>query len=330
MSTSELNYEVGAVVAADNGVVTNLDFHREGRHLVMSTSESHSLYLIDALAGVEKKKLFCKATGLGLVRYTHHEACVLISADAPKDRKLQGDIRYLCMHDNRYLRYFKGHTERVSSLSMSPIDDTFLSASSDGSVRQWALNTPQAICKMQLPPNVLNPQVAFDCSGACFGIMGQDANTLVHCIKLYDARNYTSGPFNENIAPSFALCEAALQKANPYSNPHQTKAKLRDTAWTSFEFSPDGFHLLVNTHSDFMLVLDGYQNENRPVAITNRKNDAGAALQVRNTFCAIAQAHKFSTPITLTYTHTLIHTYTHTRIHTGLLYARRTVHLNRK
>ena len=37
-------------------------------------------------------------------------------------------IRYLSTHENVYLRYFRGHTARVTSLSMSPKSDLFLSA----------------------------------------------------------------------------------------------------------------------------------------------------------------------------------------------------------
>ncbi|KAG2285144.1 hypothetical protein Bca4012_034403 [Brassica carinata] len=43
------------------------------------------------------------------------------------------------MYDNRILRYFKGHKDRVVSLCMSPINDSFMSGSLDGSVRLWDL-----------------------------------------------------------------------------------------------------------------------------------------------------------------------------------------------
>ena len=36
-------------------------------------------------------------------------------------------IRYLSHHDNRYLRFYKGHTDRVTSLAMSPKSDQFIS-----------------------------------------------------------------------------------------------------------------------------------------------------------------------------------------------------------
>lgn len=37
-------------------------------------------------------------------------------------------LRYLSLHDNQYVRYFRGHTARVSALAMSPKTDLFMSA----------------------------------------------------------------------------------------------------------------------------------------------------------------------------------------------------------
>ena len=50
-------------------------------------------------------------------------------------------IRYMSAHDNKYLQYFKGHTGRVTSLEVSPVDDTFISAALDNTVRLWDLNS---------------------------------------------------------------------------------------------------------------------------------------------------------------------------------------------
>ncbi|KAF3613453.1 hydroquinone glucosyltransferase [Capsicum annuum] len=48
-------------------------------------------------------------------------------------------LRYLSIYDNRCLRYFKGHKERVVSLCMSPVNDSFMSGSLDHNVRIWDL-----------------------------------------------------------------------------------------------------------------------------------------------------------------------------------------------
>ena len=55
-------------------------------------------------------------------------------------------LRYHSTHDNKYLSYFKGHTARVRSVHMSPVDDTFVSAGDDATVRLWDLRMPD--CKV--------------------------------------------------------------------------------------------------------------------------------------------------------------------------------------
>jgi COMPASS component SWD2 len=40
----------------------------------------------------------------------------------------------MSIHDNKFLRYFSGHTAKVVSLSLSPVDDTLISGSLDKSV----------------------------------------------------------------------------------------------------------------------------------------------------------------------------------------------------
>ena len=142
-----------------------LDYHREGRFVVMATKDS-SLHLIDSLNGVEKKKMYTRSHGIGEVQYTHHESCVLLSSDVARDRRFC-DIRYLCMYDNRYLRYYKGHTDKVTSLSMSPIEDYFLSTSNDKSVRLWNINSPTSLAQMNLPDYVTNPVVRYEGEGLC-------------------------------------------------------------------------------------------------------------------------------------------------------------------
>ena len=42
-------------------------------------------------------------------------------------------IRYHSLHDNKYIRYFTGHTERVTGLCLSPSTDLFLSSGEVGS-----------------------------------------------------------------------------------------------------------------------------------------------------------------------------------------------------
>lgn len=273
------NLEAGAIINGEGGGVNNLDFHREGRYLVMTTNDS-SVHLVDSLAGVERKKLLTRKDMIGQAKYTHHEACVLLTSEVIREKR-QNDVRYLCMHDNRYLRYFKGHTDKVTSIDMSPIEDIFLSASADKTVRIWSMNSPNAVAKLELPGYVQNPVVRYDSTGLVFGVQVQDEKTLLHSIKLFDARAYTQGPF-QDIVPDYPLLNAAVQKGMAIAgNESPTKtaiAAMLNTTWSGFEFAPDGLNILINTTTDLMLVIDGYKEDVEPIAICQRKNDTGATL----------------------------------------------------
>ena len=50
-----------------------------------------------------KRTLLSKKYGVSLIRYTHAQNTVLHAST-----KVDDTIRYLSLHDNKYLRYFKG------------------------------------------------------------------------------------------------------------------------------------------------------------------------------------------------------------------------------
>lgn len=231
----------------------------------MSTKES-SIHLIDSLTGEEKKKLYAKADGVRNLKFTHHESCVLFCSE-----RNNFDIKYLCGYDNRYLRYYKGHSGEITSLSMSPLDDGFITSSNDKTICLWNLSSPSPIGKLQLPPKYENPIASYDESGVVFGVLCQDSTNKNHHLKLFDARNYDAGPFQE-ILPERSLIDKAIIKSGAEWSPAQMQ-KCIDGIWNSFEFSTDGNHILVNTQSDLLLVIDGFRADIEPLAITTRKND---------------------------------------------------------
>ena len=272
------NLSSGSVILSD-GNITSLDFHREGKYCVMSSSEN-SLHLIDSLSGLEKKKLYARTHGIASVKYTHHESCVLLTSSIARDRK-HCDIRYLSMYDNRYLRFFKGHTDKVHSVDMSPTEDYFLSSSADKTVRLWNVNTDKAVAELKLPSKIADPVVKYDRSGIIFGVQCRDYRKGLHSIKLFDARMYENGPF-QDIAPQPNLLESAVMKGLQHSGSatpsRQEIASQLSKTWSNFEFSPDGLKILVNTGGDSLFVLDGFKEETEPLAICGRSNSTGGPL----------------------------------------------------
>jgi len=262
---SSYKYDMGAVINGE-GIVTNLDFHADGRWLVMSTNQG-SIQLIDALAGEEKKKVNCKSTGVRKLKYTHHESCVLITSD-----KKVCDAKYLSLYDNRFLRSFTGHGDFINSIAVNPLDDIFLTASNDKTVRRWDLSSPKEISRITLPSYCSDPIVAFDSSGIVFGVMSQNLKDYTYSLRLFDARNCESGPF-QDIAPPNQLQMKALVNEYPHLV-EETMARPPKCAWTSFEFSRDGNNILINTDSEIVWMVDSFRPDVQPRIFGPRKNDS--------------------------------------------------------
>jgi COMPASS component SWD2 len=121
--------------------------------------------------------------GIHTVHSTHHDKCVLFSGsnDAHKNT-----INYLSVHDNKILREFSGHLGQVTDISVSPVDDTFLSSSVDGTVRLWDIGqSGNPLGEMRLPPNLEgSPIAAFDSTGLVFGVSAKMANDEGHVSAL--------------------------------------------------------------------------------------------------------------------------------------------------
>jgi COMPASS component SWD2 len=243
----------------------------EGKWLVMSTTNG-TIHLIDSLAGEEKKKVNAKSTGIGQLRFTHHELCVLTTGD----KMNQFDVRYLCLYDNRYLRLFSGHNDFITSLSMCPTEDTFLTASNDRTVRRWDLSSPKETARIQLPSSYGVPVVSYDSSGVIFGVLSQNLRDNSHSLRLYDARNYSTGPF-QDITPPTNLQLKALQIEYPHLI-EETLSRPPKCNWTGFEFSSDGSHILINTDSEIVWLIDSFRNDIQPQVFGPRKNDSNLKL----------------------------------------------------
>jgi len=167
--------------------------------------------------------LFSKKYGVDLIRFTHSPNAVICASKNSWDESL----RYLSLHDNKYLRYFKGHRDKVVSLAMSPLDDTFISGSLDDTIRLWDLRSSQCAGLLRRKGR---PCVSFDPQGLVFAA-GIDNNS----IKLYDLRSYDKGPF---------------------ATFHVDYPTIVD--WHTMKFSNDGKFILVTTQENVIFLLDAF------------------------------------------------------------------------
>ncbi|KAG7280552.1 hypothetical protein CRUP_028278 [Coryphaenoides rupestris] len=127
------SFRVAKVFRENSDKINCFDFSSNGETII-SSSDDDSLVLYDCQEGKPKRTLYSKKYGVDLIRYTHAANTVVYSSN-----KIDDTIRYLSLHDNKYIRYFPGHNKRVTSLSMSPVDDTFISGSLDKTIRLWDL-----------------------------------------------------------------------------------------------------------------------------------------------------------------------------------------------
>ncbi|KAL8251327.1 hypothetical protein R6Q59_035020 [Mikania micrantha] len=232
-SVSELNdgiirsMSIGALFSDFVGKINALDFHRT-MDLLVTTGEDDSVRLYDIANGKLLKTTHHKKHGADRICFTHHPSSVICSSTCDLDSE---SLRYLSMYDNRCLRYFKGHKDRVVSLCTSPVDDSFMSGSLDHSVRIWDLrvNSCQGILHLRG-----RPTVAYDQQGLVFAVSMEGG-----AIKLFDSRSYDKGPFDTFLVGG-------------------DLAEIWD-----IKFSNDGKSMLLTTKSNNIYVLDAYTGEKR-------------------------------------------------------------------
>ena len=156
---------------------------------------------------------------------------------------------------------------------MSPTDDYFLSTGVDNSVCMWNLASPSTIAKLQLPSSTERLFASYDAGGLIFGVLCFGTRLKYHSLKLYDARSFEQGPF-QDIAPKSHLIESALSKL---PNVSIFPRGLQTPQWSDFAFSNDGLRILVNNQSEYLYVIDSFNAEAEPVIIS-RKNELGSSL----------------------------------------------------
>lgn len=221
--------------------INSIDFSPNGETLI-SSSDDDSIVIYDCEKGIHKRTLNSKKYGVDLIHYTHAPNTAIHSSN-----KVDDTIRYLSLHDNKYIRYFHGHTKKVVTLCMSPIDDTFLSGSLDKTIRLWDLRSANCQGLMHL---VGRPVANFDPEGLIFAV-GLNSES----VKLYDLRSFDKGPFN-----TFKLQQD------------------KDCDWTGLKFSPDGKTIMIYTNGNVIHTIDAFNG--RPMqTLTGHVNNKAISIE---------------------------------------------------
>ncbi|KAF5366982.1 hypothetical protein D9758_003968 [Tetrapyrgos nigripes] len=206
--------------------ITGISFDDRGDQLI-TAGEDETFRLYSSLKTLQSKKY-----GIDLPRFTHKNTAILHASTKEDD-----GIRYHSLHDNKYLSYFKGHKGRVVSLEVSPVDDGFMSASLDKTVRLWDLRTPTCRGLLNVPSH---PIVAYDATGLVFAVGVNHYSRIL----LYDLANYDQAPF---LVITLEDPTLALISYPP-----------RPVCMTSLAFSSNGKFLLVGCSGDAHYIMDAF------------------------------------------------------------------------
>ncbi|KAJ0234378.1 WD_REPEATS_REGION domain-containing protein [Hirschfeldia incana] len=213
--------EPGAVFRDYNCRISSIDFNKNSSYMV-TASDDDSIRLYDVATATCMKTVNSKKYGVDLVCFTSHPTTVIYSSRNGWDDSL----RLLSLHDNKYLRYFKGHHDRVVSLSLCSGGESFISGSLDRTVLLWdqRVEKCQGLLRVQG-----RPAAAYDDQGLVFAI------AFGGYIRMFDSRMYHKGPF-EIFSVGGDLSEANVVK-----------------------FSNDGRFMLLTTMDGHIHVLDSFR-----------------------------------------------------------------------
>ncbi|KAJ4962956.1 hypothetical protein NE237_022895 [Protea cynaroides] len=174
--------EVGMAFKDYNGRISSMDFHKASGYLV-TASDDESIRLYDVSTANCLKTINSKKYGVDLVCFTSHPTTVIYSSKNGWDESL----RLLSLHDNKYLRYFKGHHDRVVSLSLCPRKECFISGSLDRTVLLWDQRAEKCQGLLHVQGR---PAISYDEQGLVFAI------SFGGYVRMFDARKYEKGPFD--------------------------------------------------------------------------------------------------------------------------------------
>jgi COMPASS component SWD2 len=85
---------------------------------LVTADNSREINLYSLQTGELNKTVYSKTYGVYSVQFTHHSDAIVYATDEKEHA-----IRLHCLHDNKYLRFFKGHKDRIVNISMSPSTD---------------------------------------------------------------------------------------------------------------------------------------------------------------------------------------------------------------
>jgi WD40 repeat protein len=201
--------------------INSMEFSADGTKIV-TTAENNFISVYDVEEGCVDKVINSNIYGAGHVCWGAHREIILVSSTL-KDNH----VRYLSLYDNKYVRVFSGHEEKVTDMVLSAERDQLLTCSDDKNFRVFDIRVNECTHIMKCGAT---PIVAIDPEGLVIAV-GLESTTM----RLYDFRNLTAGPFEKF----------------PFDSPPAR-------TWTKLKFSPLGNQVMVNTNTPTVMLIEAF------------------------------------------------------------------------
>ena len=263
-----------------------LAFSDNGRFMFSSHNDG-AIHVHNGESGSREATLLSREYGCKMITATHHEQCVLHASNGAKlDSPYGGQVAYHSLYDNKVVRFFRSGTPAsVSSISINPLSDWFISTYTDGTFRLWDLRTPNCQASGAIEAGE-GAYASFDYGGRCFAVA-----TPSRGIALYDVQDFKRPAFDST---RLQLLEFTV-KPEPMPGLPQTPPRYPSrVTWTSLDFSPDERFIALGTADRGVLIVDAF-HLNREYALLNAhpidpQNPAGVSWSPDGRFLAVGGA----------------------------------------
>jgi WD40 repeat protein len=148
---------------------------------------------------------------------------------------------YWNLHNNEVLFSFLGHSDVITDISMSPINDYFLTTSGDKTSRLWDLDKRKCLCILQESNHAV-----FDDTGkviASVTYANEKGEKIINYINLYATENILQGPF----------------KVFKIESGNGNDINIKEIK--ELKFSNDGAYIICTTVEDCILIIDSFDGK---------------------------------------------------------------------